>query len=137
MPLLCADCEPGAVKRIEDAVKRGGESTRTAVPAFASASRAAGVWEGLGLQYTKRACSERLYRVRCRRLPSLGLMFNAGQGADGRKLNSSGGGSAAPHGQDGGAQGFLVRVDGWLQRLAASGSSGERRSEVSDYFVIT
>lgn len=65
---------------IKDAVKRGGEYGRTAVPAFASASGAAGVCKGLGLQYTKRAYSERLYRVRCRRLPCLGLRFNAGQG---------------------------------------------------------
>lgn len=72
-----------------------------------------------------------------RRLRTLAAKSDAAGREAGRKLNSSGGGSAAPHGQDGGAQGFLVRVGGWLQRLAASGSSGERRSKVSDYFVIT
>lgn len=116
------------------------------MPAFASASSAVCV-ERPGCSTPNARVPSVRAEIRCRRLPCLGLRFDAGQGAlerwrpsqiaarqtARRKLNSSGGGSAAPRGQDGGAQAFVVRVGGWLQRPASSGSGGESRSKVSDY----
>lgn len=105
------------------------------------------VWEGLGAVHQTRVFQVSVRRLDAAGLRCLGLRFDAGQGAlerwrpsqiaagqtARRKLNSSGGGSAAPRGQDGGAQAFVVRVGGWLQRPASSGSGGEPRSKVSDY----